>query len=341
MPDERLQAEAPLFGVPELPKQALEAYARLWQFETWLRRLVYVQLRAMDGDRWEAKINASKTKAPKDNDKSLTHMPTAEDDVLSFVQMSELKRVVSENWHFFESYFPPKAIWDAKLTEIVAIRHRIAHFRSLHCDDLARITQFLRDLDSGFWRFCTSYNDAKPVLPQSVDPVVQNFLHLDLFPWCETSDAHWARIGSADPSERFTVTVEILQMPWAEWKVPIAGEKGFLYDVLIYARGQRHLDYKQLLRSTSAIHKHLVYMCFDGGAKSLRFTVPACLGAVAVIDMIEQFHEASMNCLRSGIDETPDSVVQAFADALPEYVLGPQNPLTFLSPDMPCSFFGV
>ncbi|HMJ11324.1 MAG TPA: hypothetical protein VK524_07935, partial [Polyangiaceae bacterium] len=40
----------PLFGVPGLPERVLEAYARLWQLETWLRQLVYVNLRAKAGD---------------------------------------------------------------------------------------------------------------------------------------------------------------------------------------------------------------------------------------------------------------------------------------------------
>lgn len=44
------EAPGPLFGVCELSPSVLKAYARLWQFETWLRRLVYVQLRALDGD---------------------------------------------------------------------------------------------------------------------------------------------------------------------------------------------------------------------------------------------------------------------------------------------------
>jgi hypothetical protein len=163
----------------------LETYARLWQFETWLRRLVYVQLRALDGDAWQTKINAANGEKPKASDKRLTHMPTAEDGVLSFVQLSELKRVVSDQWPLFESYLPPKTIWDAKLEEVLAIRHRVAHFRSLHRDDLARMTQFLRDIDAGFWRFCTSYNNPRPVLPQSGEPVVEHFLPLDLFAWTE------------------------------------------------------------------------------------------------------------------------------------------------------------
>ena len=48
--------QEPLFGVGELAPEVLAAYAHLWQFETWLRRLVYVQLRALDGDSWESKM---------------------------------------------------------------------------------------------------------------------------------------------------------------------------------------------------------------------------------------------------------------------------------------------
>lgn len=338
MPDEATSTQ-PLFGIPELSPQVLETYARLWQFETWLRRMVYVQLRAADGDAWETKINTAKAKTPKDNDKRLIHMPTAEDDVLSFVQLSELKRVVAEDWALFASYLPPQTLWDAKLEEVMAIRHRVAHFRSIHRDDLRRVAQFLRDLDAGFWRFCTEYNNSHPVLPQSGDPVVEHFLPLDLIPWQQTSDGAWARYGSAHPSECLTVTVEVLAMPWANWSLPIAGQPGFLYDVTIYARGQRHIDYRQVMRATRPLHKHVVHICLDDGSKPLRFTVPACLGADRLNPIIQDFYDAALNSLRPGLDETPYETAKAYADTLPEYVLGPQNPLTFLGPDMPCSFF--
>lgn len=338
MPDEAPDKE-PLFGVSELHPQVLETYAHLWQFETWLRRFVYVQLRALDGDAWETKIKAANAKKPKENDKRMSHMPTSEDDVLSFIQLSELKRVISEHWLLFEAYLPPKMIWDAKLEEILTIRHRIAHFRSLHRDDLPRVMQFLRDIDNGFWRFCTSYNNARPVLPQSDDPVVEHFLPLDLFAWTEVENMTWARVGHADPSERFAVTVEVLSMAWAKWSVPIAGQEGFLYDVTIHARGQRHFDYRRLLRSTKPLHQHIVHICLDGGAKPFRFTVPACLGKATIIEVIEGFYDAAQNNVMPSLDESPDSAVQQFSDTLPEYVLGPNNPLTFLNPDMPCALF--
>jgi hypothetical protein len=40
--DSRPQSPARVL-VPELPQRVLDTYCRLWQLETWLRRLVYVE----------------------------------------------------------------------------------------------------------------------------------------------------------------------------------------------------------------------------------------------------------------------------------------------------------
>jgi hypothetical protein len=330
---------APYPMVPELPDRVLGTYARLWQLETWLRRLIYVELRASAGDAWREKIRdpEGSWKA----DKRLTHMPTVEQNPLSYVQFSELQRVISDNWSLFDSFLLPKSIWEAKLEEISQIRHRVAHFRRGHADDLQRVVQLLRDLDQGFWRFCTSYNDPQPILPQSDDPVESHFLHLDPFPWGEMSDGKWARTGSADPEAGFGLTVEVLCRPWTRWSIPVAGQPGYLYDVTIHARQQRHLDYRQLIESTSGLHGHLVHVCLDSLAKSVRVTIPAVLGGERVIAIVERLCEACLYCLTSGLLQPDADRVQRLADSLPECVLGPNNPLTFLAPDMPCSFFGA
>lgn len=326
--------------IPGLPGDVLETYARLWQFETWMRRLVYVHLRALDGDAWEGKIRAELAKKPKGNDKELTHMPTPEDDVLSFVQVSELKRIVSENWSLFESYFPPHDLWMAKIQEVLAIRHRVAHFRTLHQDDLYRVKLFLRDIDQGFWRFCTSFNDSHSVLPQSGDPVVYGFIDKDPFPWTEIKEKTWARVGSVNRDERLVLQIEVIALPWSSWNLPIAGKPGFLYDVMIYARGQANLDYKRLLAATKTLHEHVAYICLDNESKSFRVTIPACLGADVINPVVAAFYDAALNNLRPWLGDVSSNAVQALADAQPEYVLGPDNPLTFLDPDMHCSFFG-
>jgi hypothetical protein len=339
MPELRDQpSREPLFGVPDLPERALETYARLWQLETWLRQMVYVQLRAQLGDTWD--VDLRRALSSRNNDKRLVHMPTAEESLLSYAQLSDLTRLIGDNWQLFESYLPPQSIWNAKLEEVSQIRHRVAHFRSTHEDDLGRVMQLLRDLDDGFWRFCSSYNDPRPTLPASDDPVVAAFLHLDPFPWTDVG-GRWARIGHASESDRFNVTVEVLTMPWAQWTPPFAGKPGFLYDATFQARRPRRLDFARLLSSTRSRHKHLAHICLDSVGNAFRFTVPSCLGKDMVIELVTALHEAALNALGPEPDVIDDDRVQRLADSWPEYVLGPRNPLTFLSPDTPCTFFGA
>jgi hypothetical protein len=154
--------------VAEVPKRVLAKYSRLWQLETWLRRMVYVELRALLGDGWSDGLPTSS--ASMAADKRLTHMPTPEMNALSYAQLSKLQDLITRHWDCFAQYLPPPDIWTAKLAEVSQIRHRVAHFRIGHVDDLQRVLQLLRDVDDGFWRFCTSYNDAQPVIPATDDP---------------------------------------------------------------------------------------------------------------------------------------------------------------------------
>lgn len=325
--------------VPELPERVLHTYARLWQLEIWLRRLVYVELRARFGDDWRSRVG--NWEGSKDADKRLTHMPTPEDDPLSYTQLSGLCKIVSSHWDMFSAVLPPQTIWNGKLEEIKQIRHRVAHFRVGHEDDLARVLQLLRDLDKGFWTFCTSYNDTQPVLPASRDPVVQHFLDFDPFPWSQVGDREWARIGCADPNLRVAMTVEVLKRPWATWAMPAAGHAGLLYDVVITARSSGRLNYPRFLGSTLKLHKRVAHICLDRFCGSARLTIPAILGEAPIITLIEGFHAAALNTLGPAPVAIPENSVQAFADSWPEYVLGPENPLSFLTSDMPCHFFGV
>ena len=326
--------------VSELPERVLDTYARLWQFETWLRRLVYIELRALAGDNWTSKIHG--TEGPKEADKRLTHMPTPEEDPLSYAQFKELCRVILDEWRLFEPFLPPRSIWEAKLEEIIQVRHRVAHFRTGHRDDLERVVQLLRDIDHGFWHFCTSYNDAQPVLPPSEDQVVGHFLHLDPFPWGHTSDGAWVRCGIADPEAHLGVTIEVLCRPWASWSTPVAGKEGLVYDVMVSARRNQAFDYRRFLQSTSSLHRHMIHICLDSLALAVRVTIPALLGTDEVIRIVERIVTTSRYCLApSSLRDPSDDSVQKLANLWPEHVLGPENPLTFLAPDMPCSFFRV
>lgn len=141
----------------ELPGRVLDTYARLWQLETWLRRMVYVELRALKGDDWAAKIEKDKIEESQKADKRLTHMLTPEEDLLSYMQLSQIRQIIREDRRLFEPYLPPKNQWEAKIEEVEYIRHRIAHFRSSNEDDLQRVVQLLRDIVKG------SGGSARPI----------------------------------------------------------------------------------------------------------------------------------------------------------------------------------
>jgi hypothetical protein len=83
-----------------------------------------------------------------------------------------------------------------------------------------RVEQLLRDIDRGFWNFCTSYNNSWPITGRKVDPIVQEFLDLDPFPWTEVEPNTFARIGSAPPDLIMAVSVEYLRRPWLKARHP-------------------------------------------------------------------------------------------------------------------------
>jgi hypothetical protein len=322
----------------EVPTQVINTYSRLWQLETWLRSMVYVELRALLGDNWGRELNPNS--GALQADKVLTHMPTTEMNALSYSQLSKLIALIDAHWDCFATYLPPKSIWTAKLQEIAQIRHRVAHFRMGHADDLARVKQFLRDIDMGFWRFCTSYNDVGPVLPQAGDSVVSHFLPLDPLPWVEFEEKKWAQIGVRDKTLPVGLSVRTQRRPWASGPLK-PGEPGHLYDFYMFAQDGRSYEIKYLLELTQPVHKHLVHLCLDSDVSSIRFTLPSLLGSDSIIAIVQALYNAAINAVRRGGNTFRPEDMSALAAAWPEYVLGPENPLTFLAPEMDCSFFNA
>lgn len=223
---------------------------------------------------------------------------------------------------------------------VAQVRHRVAHFRLGHKDDLNRVVQLLRDVDAGFWRFCSSYNDPHPVLPQSADALVSHFLHLDLIPWAQVEPHRWARVGAADPREPLSCSIEVLDRPSAEQSAAVDGSPGRFYDVRVHARQGRTFDYGTYLETTASLHHHCAHVCLEESSRDLRVTLPCLLGSARVIPIVERLIEVARNCLRPGpAGGGRSGSVQELADSIPEFVLGPQNPLAYLGPDMPCSIF--
>lgn len=269
-------------------------------------------------------------------------MPTPEQHPVSYITFSALQRTIANHWALFETYLPPQNLWTAKLEEVSQIRNRVAHFRLGHFDDLQRILRLMKDVDKGFWRFCTSYNATSPVLPPSRDPVVKRFQSLNQFPYVKVGSRQWAMAGTADPGAIFSLSINVLRRPWQTTRSAgrISGQAGFIYDVVITARGNRRFDYSRYLQDTKRVHGNLVHICLDSFNASIRVTIPAILGTRVINRTTQVLLDWLPNSLRRSQD-TGDRTDEAerLAEEWPEYVLGPKNSLCFLAPDMPCSFF--
>ena len=222
------------------------------------------------------------------------------------------------------------------------IRDRIAHYRKGHSDDLIRLLQVMRDIDNGFWEFCTSYNDINPILPQDRDPVTKKYFELDPFAPKEISDNKWAVFGSVPDVMFYTVSVNVIKRKWAEYSETVDGVAGYLYDVRIHMRNERQFDYNKFLKRTKRNHSQFVHICLDTFSTSLRVTIPAILGSEKIIELIDDLiQETEYSFVTGRRINVDDKYVQKISDKWPEYVLGPENPLTFLDPEMPCAFFNA
>ncbi|SRR6266700_3447909 len=305
--------------------------------------MVYVELSAKFGTGWQQEVAGSPA-GSLTNDLRLTHMPTPEQFPVSYIDFSILLKTIDNHWDLFKSYLPPQDLWQAKLAEVKQIRNRVAHFRRGHDDDLARVVRLMRDVDQGFFKFCTSYNDPQPILPPTRDPVVKKFLDLNQFQYTEVERHKWAMAGVADPNATINVTVDVLKRPWLVGPAParIPVQPGYLYNVTITARGQRRFDYSQFLQDTKQIHDNVVHICLDSLGVSVRATIPAILGTRTVNTIIQKLLHWVPNALRPELSSQDEAnTVQQLADEWPEYIAGPNNPLSFLAPDMKCSFFTV
>jgi len=150
-------------------------------------------------------------------------------------------------------------------------------------------------------------------------------------------------VGIADPNAWFSVSIEVICRKWSEDSVnfPIEGKQGFLYNVVILSRKQKCFDYRRYFKDTYSLHKHCVYLIPDILSDSIRVTIPSVLGKDKIIEIIDKFIFWLSNSLNSSIPKLSEDGVKALVDDMPEYILNPSNPLAFLAPDMPCSFFRV
>lgn len=342
-----------LRSTPDLDDAIVTTYVRLWQLETWLRRMVYAELRTKYGDLWSSKIEFRPQHV--NNDKTLTHMITPETTAVSYATFGSLCKAIINDWELFKSYLPPQSIWAAKIEEVSQIRNRVAHFRTSHRDDLQRVSQLLRDIDEGMWRFCTSFNSTSSFHSpsnDSNDPVIYEFSYL--IPYGPARAVEYQGDAPLDHlKSRVELSIRVNKRPWNTTSTvfPIAGTSGMFYDISIVALNNRRFRTEMFLDSTKDIHQSVLYIALDTLEHILRIMLPAVLGKEYVTQLIDTFIQSAANSLGGKLGASSDGSddwmfreqerVQRIADSWPEYVIGPTDPITFLDPEMPCSMFGA
>jgi hypothetical protein len=68
---------------------------------------------------------------------------------LAYSDAGALFRLIDEQCEVLEPLLPPRRTWAGTTEQLLHLRHRNAHCRRPHGDDLSRIEQALRDLEAG------------------------------------------------------------------------------------------------------------------------------------------------------------------------------------------------
>ncbi len=245
-----------------VPPEASAFNARWWQFETWLRSLAYVELRAKYGRAWQKQL-PSKAVSYAKNEAKLAYMPSSDGGlILSYLDVFDLFDLIDSHWEIFELSLIDQQVWLGRIKELRQIRHRNAHCRRPHADDLARIEQTLRDLESGTFKAVAAFNRRGWPDGDLDDPLVEK--------WVRRSHGTAQRlIDHAASNYGVDFELNFSHRTWApdyQDGEPISGQAGYLWHALFVLHNDG-IDLKYLWNDTAlrrpAIRERLVYLCAD------------------------------------------------------------------------------
>lgn len=191
-----------------VPAEASALHARWWQLETWLRDLVYVELKAKHGNAWGQKLKPTAKNRSTREATDADYMPTADaHNVLAYLDVGPLFKLIEDGeWEVLAHAFPPLNIWRGRSAELQTIRNRIGHCRRPHRDDLGRVEQTLRDLESGAFKSVAAFNRHSAPDRSLDDPLVAAWVRKEhigaqrLIDHCESQyDVRWRLRYSARP----------------------------------------------------------------------------------------------------------------------------------------------
>ncbi len=214
----------------DVPPTATALYGRWWQLETWLRSLVYVELRAAFGPAWVEELPDISGKR-QELEHTIRHMPTPDSQArLAYADVSALFKIIEKHWSLFEDSLIARTIWMGRAEELLHIRNRIGHCRRPHIDDLSRLEQTLRDLEVGAFRALSSFNRLMNVYPDRRDPVVDAWF---------VGEHEVAKRLLEHARRQYETAFELSwsRRPWSEAisaNVPITGTRGYVWHAELY-----------------------------------------------------------------------------------------------------------
>lgn len=269
---------------------ALALYGRWWQLESWLRELVYVELRANFGVSWVSALNLGVPSKPG----SVSHMNGPDDaNPLAHLDYRDLLKAIDDHWDLLAYALIDRDAWRGRQSELIQIRSRISCLRQPHTDDLNRLEQTLRDLEYGAFIAFASYNDHR--LP---DPEV----HTDAVTrgWIAREHDTARRLCEHVERQYGGLRVQLSSRPWAIRPRELGDNRapGTLWHADIYLR-DRSINPADLWAETYAkgIRDLLVHLRVDDPHHA-GFTFSAADDAHAVADAIGRSFDAVLETAR-------------------------------------------
>lgn len=323
-----------------VPVEALETYARWWQLETFLREVVYVELRARWGEAWTGHLKGT---APQRAAKDAVNAYMASADageLLAYADVSDLFGLIEGQWELFEKVLLPLERWRGIVHLLRDVRNRNAHCRRPHRDDPARLQQTLRDLEAGARNFYSSYLRASSPPSGSSDPVARAWIG---------AKHPTARRLLKHAEEQYEVHFQLRYSvrPWASPPQPdaITGSSGVFWHAEWYISGCEVpvVQLWERLSQRQDVESRLVHLLHDG------WTIVATFAALdppdAISDAIGHVFDdlITISRPRSTAMDQPEATAnrwKAGADGLPRRVQV-DTALAMLDYELPFSVLGA
>ncbi|PBC45341.1 hypothetical protein [Rhodococcus sp. ACPA1] len=274
----------------QTPARSVAVFGRWWQLESWLRELLYLELRAKLGTSWTSalspeaasRLGVHRTRGGADEANPLAHL-----------HYEDLVQVINEHWDVMSYALPERRSWDGQQHELEQIRGRLGYLHHPHPDDLGRLEQTLRDLEHGAFVAVDSYTTRwRPKPEKHKDVVTQD--------WIARQHVDAQRLLSEYVDRDYgTLLIQASRRPWKRVPVKLANAPGMLWHAELLLR-RRHIDPVDLWSALNDrnLRQLLVHITID--PYQVGFTFSAVDDERAVSDAIGRAFDSTLSVSRHG-----------------------------------------